>query len=168
MPSLGVDENELSEALSRRVNSNEKGDPRVCVCGHPARCHTELAPEDSPAHVHAREAGRNICAQTRMACPCPTFTPVISVSDVRRFRYKTAGPASEHALSMGIQRTREKGGEITFLEGWVCRFCNSETEGLVPAAFRLSETGAVLGEADVPTQANALICVNCRTALRGS
>lgn len=166
MPSLGISDEELEAALMRRLASNHASDPRVCVCGHPARCHTELAPEGSPVHVEAREQGRNICAQTRMVCPCVKFEPVVSVTDVRRFKYRTHGPGSDHALSLGIRQTRIKGGSVELLDGWVCRFCKTETEGLVPVAYRLNADGYPIAEAEQPTKANALVCVECRTRIR--
>jgi hypothetical protein len=158
MPSLGISDEELDAALQKRVASAQKSDSRVCVCGHPARCHTELAPEH----------GQNICAQTRMVCPCDKFMPVVRVSDVRRFRYKTSGPSEEHALSLGLRQTRIKGGEVELLDTWVCRFCQTQTEGLVPVAYRLDQNGNLLGESTAPTRANALVCVDCRTRIRES
>ena len=84
MPSLGITEEELEAAFQRRQTDTGK-DGRICVCGHPARCHTSQTNSDSILHERAREAGEDRCYQTRMSCECRAFYPVIDVSDSRVF-----------------------------------------------------------------------------------
>lgn len=169
MPSLGVEDSDLQAVASRRAAVNAR-DNRVCVCGHPARCHTSLAPDNSERHAEAREAGMEICVQTRILCECHEFQPVIETDDPRVFRFKTRGSGAEHALSQGIFAARSPkrrkdgtmtpGGRVTFLPGWTCKFC-AETEGLVAVAFRVTD-GKIAGESKSSTPWNALVCQSHR------
>ncbi len=164
MPSLGVSEDELEAAFQRRKTDTGK-DGRVCICGHPARCHTSQTNSDNPMHDMARERGEDHCYQTRMACACAGFEPVISVNDSRVFRFKTKGPGVDHALSQGMFAVRKKQGTIEYLDGFACRGCGTD-EGLKPVAYNVID-GRVISEALNDTPWNALVCDACRGKMLG-
>lgn len=186
MPSLGISDEELDQALTRRTTQKSR-DGRVCICGHPAKCHSSLAGYDNPAHSHALSNGGEVCIQTRVYCECKKFEPVIEVADSRLFKFKTVGVGIDHALAQGMAATRRKAREkslgdsvnsndtdernraakaaqesITFLPDFKCRFCGT-TDSLTPVAYRV--VGAhIVSESDGTTPYNALVCEDCRKA----
>lgn len=162
MPSLGISDEELEAAFKRRQTDTGK-DGRVCICGHPARCHTSQTNSDSPLHEMARAKGEDHCYQTRMACSCAAFEPVIEVSDSRVFRFKTKGPSLDHALAQGMFAARKKGKTITYLDTFKCRGCGT-TENLRPIAYNVLN-GRIVGEAMSDTPWNALVCDECRVKM---
>lgn len=184
MPSLGISDKELDQTLERRSAQKDR-DGRVCICGHPAKCHSSLAAYGNPIHEHALARGGEVCIQTRVYCECKQFEPVIEVADSRLFKFKTRGHGAEHALAQGIAAVRRKArvkalganlesndsvhrneaakaaeASVTYLDGFKCRFCAS-VDGLTPIAYRVVNA-QIVSEADQSTPYNALVCEDCR------
>lgn len=107
---------ELGDDLPEQVEkatakpSVPKKDPRICVCGHPARAHSsEGVTADA---VEKRKYNQHVCRYARMACPCAKFIEVVKCDDVRLFTFRTSGIDANHALFKGVSRAKEKDVEF--------------------------------------------------------
>ncbi len=146
---------------AHKTQSPSTRDPRICVCGHPARAHTDFSLSETQRGL--REMGRYICQPSRQICPCKAFHEVLRVEDTRTFRFQTKGPLNAHALFQGAKRSAENGHEIEWSEGVVCGICARprDTEMPVyPVALKAPPNGGISQRA---TPFNRLLCWACYT-----
>jgi hypothetical protein len=147
---------QLEIAKLRRMETNK--DPRICKCGHAARCHTSES--DRETHRTLRAVGRFACFVGRQTCPCQKFEPVMTTSDIRKFIFKTEGPAESHALARGAMKAWELGVTVEWIPGTSCDMCQGQGLALFPLALGPGGT-----EAHEPTATNVLLCTTCRGKL---
>lgn len=145
------DAEKVSEAI--KEPSVPRKDPRVCLCGHPARAHSTEGITDLARGFASR--GFNHCRFARMKCPCAGFVEIGTSSDVRVFTFKTAGPDKDHALLKGIKKAQDAGAEFewTDLSKTACLKCGATSGARHIVA--LDSTGHV---SPVPEAHNLFLC----------
>ena len=116
----------------------------VCACGHSMKRHQRLAPD------------LIACCPARMFCPCSTPIPVVEVSDTRYFLNKTIGWGHRHALTMGLYRLINAGGEVKEVIERRCMKCGESSDKLTPTS--LNSNFFIVEQ---PGEHNALLCDLC-------
>ncbi len=144
---------------SRRLRQRDGG---VCICGHPAKCHTEnIEPGVNAKHDEARRMGVNQCAPSRAFCGCRKYEQVLTAQDLRKFRHGTRGAGWDHALLLGIAASQESGKTVTWAEGLCCSKCKRlrTDPGVVLAPVPYTDD---FHEAHHSTAKTFLMCMECR------
>lgn len=141
--------------IDRLKRDETKKDPRICKCGHPARSHTTESNNDF--HRQLAAAGHFRCNPGRQQCPCKKFEAVMQTSDVRKFIFKTEGPAEQHALARGAMKIWEKGGQVDWIPGVSCDRC--KTMGVKLTPIPLNGAGEIMTR---PSAINVLLCLECK------
>lgn len=139
---FGLDLKEIREVASLGIR--EKAERKVCVCGHSVGSH-------GPGY-----RSRWLCSSGKMTCPCQDLFPVLEVSDLRHFHFKTEGWGPRHALALGTQKCLEKGGKVTQIVSNNCFVCGKEAPRLIPTSMTLDKLIV-----EIPGPLNALLCQDC-------
>jgi hypothetical protein len=154
---LGTTPEELHAGVVKAKQASKERDGRICICGHPAKCHTSEAGEASAVHFAMKASGRNKCFPGRQSCPCRKFVGVLIASDVRKFMHRTTGPGPGHALTKGIDSGAQSHISMSWTENAVCELC--KRSDVVLTAVSLDNT---LFESNDATPINYLLCAEDR------
>jgi hypothetical protein len=146
---MGIDPEEANQR-DIELTTTQRGDRRVCLCGHSMNRHSDTV-----------IAGRYECVVGRKYCPCKKPQPVLNANDTRSFIRTTKGSGLDHALTRGIAAAIKLGTTIEWIpEARHCHPCGKAEDGLRLTAMSVTENGF---PADYETGYNALFCDKCRT-----
>lgn len=143
---MGLDPNQAIET-DKELSSKQRGDRRICLCGHSVGRHTEIN-------------GRTSCQVGKQFCPCKRVQPVLLTNDTRSFIRKTEGSGLNHALTRGLAGAIEKNLDIEWLEDErYCHRCQNNQDGLRLTPMSVSSNGI---PQNLATGYDALFCDECR------
>ena len=140
---FSIDEARESERTHK--NGADRRDKRVCLCGHAMSAHMV----DSVS----------VCSPSKMYCPCKVARAVLEVQDCRLFVRKTRGAGSQHALSLGVVASLERGKKVEWIIEQRCDRC--KTPGKV-SPVPVTHEGFARSDA---TGFDALLCMVCRESV---
>lgn len=147
----GIELEELQDVGAALLREAPK-DSRVCICGHGFNNHTVIN-------------GYVLCKPNRMTCPCKALRLVLTSSNVRPFKRKSAGSGASHALMQGLRKAIELDAEVNWIEPPSCDHpkdgtkCGS-TDQVVPCL--VTQNGFYTDE---PTGYDVFLCPSCRENL---
>lgn len=147
----GIELEELQDVGAALMREAPK-DSRVCICGHGLNNHTVIN-------------GYVLCKPNRMTCLCKVLRLVLSSSNVRPFKRKSAGSGASHALMQGLRKAIELDAEVNWIEPPSCDYqkdgtkCGS-TDQVVPCL--ITKNGF---HTDEPTGYDVFLCPLCRENL---
>jgi hypothetical protein len=147
----GIELEELQDVGAALMREAPK-DSRVCICGHGLNNHTVIN-------------GYVLCKPNRMTCLCKVLRLVLSSSNVRPFKRKSAGSGASHALMQGLRKAIELDAEVNWIEPPACDYqkdgskCGS-TDQVVPCL--ITKNGFYTDE---PTGYDVFLCPSCREKL---
>ena len=143
---MGLDPDEAVEA-DKELSNKQRGDRRICLCGHSVGRHTEIS-------------GRPSCQVGKQFCPCRRIQPVLLTNDTRSFIRKTEGSGLMHALTRGLAGAVEKNLDIEWLEDErYCHKCKTQEPDMRLTPMSVSSNGT---PQSLATGYDALFCDNCR------
>ena len=147
----GIELEELQNVGAALMREAPK-DSRVCICGHGLNNHTVIN-------------GYVLCKPNRMTCLCKVLRLVLSSSNIRPFKRKSAGSGASHALMQGLRKAIELDAEVNWIEPPSCDYqkdgskCGS-TDQVVPCL--ITKNGFYTDE---PTGYDVFLCPSCREKL---
>lgn len=131
-----------AEVQGREDRGRKDRDARICMCGHTGR-----------AHKLYEGFTHTVCRVGKVVCNCESYDPILKPGDARMFMRATEGPGPKHALSLGIERSREEGKGIEWLAERKCAVCAVQVN-LLPVP--MDNAGTVLARSG---QINKFLCL---------